>query len=185
MPWTSLTGTLSFSLLLVGQIFLYERITEAVLWAFTSRKTFFWKQQQDPKLFCLQQHKGCKAVKYPTEIAVLLFQMSLIHYLTFESTLPPNDALISLGTCWSLLFSLHLDKKHPLVYKSQLYSICMGGNVSTDCPIVQPWYQNNFTHFALARISARTQIELGALTQACHHEKAGSHAHLLKGRLFV
>jgi len=113
-------------------------------------------------VFCLQQHKGCEAnnltfpVKYPTEIVMLPFQMSLIHYLAFESTLPPTDALISLGGCRSLLFSLYLDTKIPLVYESQIYRAFMGGNIRTECPVVlRPLRsamrsEQYFTEFALA-----------------------------------
>lgn len=74
---------------------------------------------------------------------------------------------------------------------SQIYSICMGGNIKTDCPIVLYSLQSAarseqlFTQFALAQVSTRRQVELGALTEACHPKKAGTHAHQLKGRLFV
>ena len=82
--------------------------------------------------------------------------MSLIHYLAFESTLPPTDALISLGGCRSLLFSLYLDTKIPLVYESQIYRAFMGGNIRTECPVVlRPLRsamrsEQYFTEFALA-----------------------------------
>lgn len=76
--------------------------------------------------------------------------------------------------------------KHPVVYESQMHSIFMGGNISTDCPIVLHLLQSAMRSeqlFALAQVSTRRQTELGALSQVCHPQKAGACAHPLKGRL--
>lgn len=62
-----------------GQISLCKTIAVAILWAFTLQKTTFLKQQQDPNILCLQQHKVSRAnniifpVKYPAEMTVLPF----------------------------------------------------------------------------------------------------------------
>lgn len=94
-------------------------------------------------------------MKYPTEIVILLFQMFLIHYLTFEPTLPPTDALISLDSCWSLLFSLYLDMKISLVHGFQIYR--MSENTRTICPVVlYPLHSHNILQSALAWVSTRS-----------------------------
>lgn len=191
MLCTSLTGTLSFSLLLVGQIFLCKMIAVANLGVFTSCITPFLKQQHNPKVFCQQKHKRNKAnhLCFSYEIsnwncknAFSNVFNSLI--LTFEPTLPPTDALISLGSCWSLLFSLYLDMKISLVHGFQIYR--MSGNTRTICPVVlYPLHSHNVLQSALAWVSTRSQVEEGALAHVCHPEKAGSHSHLFNVNLLV
>lgn len=66
-----------------GQISLCKTIALAILWAFTLHKTIILKQQQDPNILCLQQHKVSRAnrlifpVKYPAEMTMFKFQIFL------------------------------------------------------------------------------------------------------------
>lgn len=92
-----------------GQISLSKTIAVAILWALTLHKTTILKQQQDPNILCLQQHKESRAnslifpVKYPAEMTVLTFQMFLRAYHRIASTrhIYLNKTLSSLRAIFS------------------------------------------------------------------------------------
>lgn len=92
-----------------GQISLCETIVLAILWAFTLHKTTSLKQQQDPNILCLQQHKVSRAnkviffMKYPAEMTALPFQMFLRSYHRIASTrhIYLNQTLSSLRAIFS------------------------------------------------------------------------------------